>query len=519
MIQSYDEKLVNPHIPWKKSLRFRLTILIAIVSIITGAIMMLFLSQVYQSSIDNEFKNIVLSTVGLIIALGLLASVLLNLYIINKFVISPIRKISRDVTEYIPDINRQLIFRPSQPSLRYGDELEALERVIIEMESQVYFSMEAERRASSVKNAFLANMSHELRTPLNSTINMIKEALISTEENTRNEALHQAFASSNDLLSVLNTILEISNIESGRLVLSKSPFVIGKVVLDINSLISILCKAKGIAWEPLINLPASLALEGDRIRLMQVLAIMLRNAVKFASEENGRVTFSLDLLEDTGERACLRFQVSDNGIGMTGKMLEELEQIFASGNDEIIYSSNEIMLSACSRIVKAMGAQIDVKSIPGEGSCFTFVINLPKVTMPPQPEESELSNPDFAKKRVLIVDDVKVNRLVLKNILAQTGMEIAEANDGREAVDFFLAESDSLDLILMDIMMPKMDGYEAAQQIRASGMTKGQTIPIIAVTTRSYKEDVDAAINSGMNYHLEKPVDPKTLLSAIMRFI
>ena len=144
---------------------------------------------------------------------------------------------------------------------------------------------------------------------------------------------------------------------------------------------------------------------------------------------------------------------------------------------------------------------------------------MPKTTMPAQPEEMEISDMDFIKKRVLIVDDVKVNRTVLINILSQTGVEIIEANDGKEAIEIFMAESENIDLILMDIMMPNMDGYEAARQIRASGLPKAQTVPIIAVTTRNYKEEAEAAINSGMNYHLEKPVEPKMLLYTIRRFL
>ena len=191
------------------------------------------------------------------------------------------------------------------------------------------------------------------------------------------------------------------------------------------------------------------------------------------------------------------------------------------------------MLSACSRIVKAMGAQIIVESetntgTGGEarpdwasatGSCLSFSLNFPKASMPDQPEEIDFTDVDFTGKRVLIADDVSVNREILKFILDETGIDTIEAKDGKEAVDIFLANPESIDLILMDIMMPNMDGYEATHEIRASGLPNSQTVPIIAVTALSYKEDVDAAMNAGMNSHIEKPVEPKTLLITLKRFL
>ena len=373
--------------------------------------------------------------------------------------------------------------------------------------------------AGRVKNAFLANMSHELRTPLNSTINMIKEAIFTPEPKKGLDSLHQAVASSNDLLSVLNTILEISNIEAGELILSNSPFILGKTVLDINSLISGLCRAKGISWEPQVSFDSNIALEGDRIRLMQALTILLRNAVKFADEQNGKVIFVIDLLEESENTVSLRFSVRDNGIGMTVKKLEELELLFNPENKDIIYSSSEIMLTVSSNIVQAMGSRINIDSKLDEGSSFSFVLHLNKAIMPEVSKEIDISKLDFSGKRVLVVDDVAVNRRVLKNILIPRGADIIEAGDGKEALDIFLAEPGGIDMILMDIMMPNMDGYDATREIRSSGLPNSETIPIIAITSLSYKEDVEAAANAGMNHHLEKPVEPGLLLITLKRFL
>ena len=455
---------------------------------------------------------------GAIILLILFSSTMIILHITQKFMISPIKKLSIGLDSYLPGAKEQLYnWQRRKPIMHHGDELELFERVLMEMESRVHLSMEAERRASGVKNAFLANMSHELRTPMNSTINMIKEAMTGNEQIKIMESLQQALASSNDLMSVLNTILEISNIESGSLVLSNAPFKPADVVIDINNIISTLCKANKIEWVPPGKINEDLWVEGDRIRVMQALTILLRNAVKYASEQNGRVIFSIDILEDSNG-VTFYFKVSDNGIGMSDNKIEELRMIFSSDSSEIHFHSSEIMLYACSSIVKAMGALIMVESDNETGSIFSFSLTLNKAEAPKPVEVIDPSDFDFSGKKVLVADDVAINRSILEMILGETGIKTIEASDGKEAVDIFLSESDNIDLILMDIMMPNMDGYEAAGAIRSSGLPSASTVPIIAVTALSYKEDVDAAINAGMNSHISKPVDPNIVLTTLSRY-
>ena len=456
---------------------------------------------------------------GTIVGIIFLFSIAVNMFFIRRFVISPVKLLEERVYECLPSENQNPAYKPREPILFNGDELELLERALIEMETRIFISMGRERRASSVKNAFLANMSHELRTPMNSAINMIKEAMHGIDNSQSLSALGKAIASSEDLLSVLNTILEISNIESGELVLSNDAFKVNEIVSDINNLISSLCSAKNIVWEPHVNIPEGLSVECDKIRLMQVLTIILRNAVKYADEQEGKVLFEINTSEETGESICLNFNVKDNGIGMTEKKLTELKSMFAPDSNFIDYGSSEIMLSACSSIIKSMGSVINVKSEPGNGSCFNFSLTLPKVYIDEKAEEIELESLDFTGKKVLVADDVAVNRAVLSFILEQTGMEIIEAKDGKEALDIYLSDPNGIDLIFMDIMMPNMDGYEASREIRASDAPNAETLPIVAVTSLTYKEDVDAAFNAGMNFHLEKPVEPEKLLSCLVRFL
>ena len=483
--------------------------------------------SIYMDNILRERRN-GFFILGITIFLGFCTSLFLNLHVIQKFVISPIRKISKGIYAF-PSNTDQHKLLPRQAVMRYEDELAVFESVLIDMEKRLFKSMESERTALIVKNIFLSNMSHELRTPLNSTINMIRDAMTAKDQSVRAGALHQAYASSYDLLSVVNTILEISNIENGNLIISHSPFFIGKVAVEINSIMSILCKDKGIIWEPQINISGQLSLDGDRIKLLQVLVILLKNAVLYANEVNGKVSFAIDLLEETEKTAKIRFEVSDNGIGMTENRLKVLSQIFSLENNNIHYDSGEIMLSACGSIIKAMGSQIIVANKNGTaynsrinkstGSCFSFSLSFPKAEMPPVPEEIKIDKINFTEKRVLIVDDIKVNRNVLKNSLLSTGISTIEAASGKEAVDIFQAESEDIDLILMDVMMPKMNGYEAARAIRASGLPKAQSVPIIAVTALSYNDDINASINAGMNAHIAKPVEPDLLLLTLVKFL
>ena len=378
-------------------------------------------------------------------------------------------------------------------------------------------------------NELLTSVSHELRTPLNNTISMIKEAITAEEGNIKAQSLHRALASSNDLSLVLDTILEIPNIESGQINLSNSPFEIGKVLLDLNNLIYAQCKAKGIHWEPQFNVAGTLSLSGDRTKLTQILTIMLRNSVNQANEGKAKVSLRIDLLEETDETACLRFEVSDNSTDMTAKKLQDLTRMFEPGSDNTGLNSSEILLSVCCNIVKAMGSQVKVENKQGLNkrstdlesgdSCLSFSVTFPKAVMAAPPAEIGKSKVGLPGKRILVVDDGPVNRKTLKNLLTKVGIETIEAADGKEAVKIYMEESKGIDLILMDVMMPVMNGYEATREIRDSGLPNAKSIPIIAITSMTFRENADAAIKAGMDFHIEKPVEPETLLSTLKRFI
>ena len=452
--------------------------------------------------------------VGLIVLLIFAISVVINLYVLQKFVISPIRLLIRELSTYRPGA----IFKPA-PKLRMNDELAVLERSMIDMSVHMNHAIQAERMASAAKTSFLSHMSHEFRTPLNAIIHIARESMNTTDREKKIDASSQIIASSQELLSVLNIILEVSNIESGQLTLSNAPFRIHDLIHDLDELISTQCRVKNIQWAPSSTVPGGLVVEGDKTRLAQVLAILLKNAVKY-TDEQGAVIFSAKFLDESEDTACIRFDIADTGIGMTEKECAELSNMFAADDSsKIQYSSKGVMLSVCDGIVRAMGGHINVKSEAGKGSAFSFELCLQKAVMLEEAEEIGSADVDFTGRQILVVDDVATNRFIVNCLLAPTGARIIEAGNGAEAVELFSANLEYIDLILMDITMPNMDGYEATRKIRASGLPTAHSVPIIALTAHTYQEDIEAAIESGMNAHLGKPVEPERLISVMRQYL
>jgi CheY-like chemotaxis protein len=252
---------------------------------------------------------------------------------------------------------------------------------------------------------------------------------------------------------------------------------------------------------------------------------ILNNAVKF-TEKGGEVRFAVELEEEAEKAVKIRFTVSDTGIGLSPEQQARLFQAFAPVNKEIYvkYGGVGAKLSICQSIVEMMGGRITVESEIGKGSNFSFTVVFDKAeiqerdTLPPtavkQPEPAI-----FSGKKILVVDDVMTNRAVVKIALKGTGVDVIEAKDGLEALEKVTSLEDEISLILMDISMPNMDGYEAARAIRAMDAGWAKTIPIIALTAHTYQEDVNAALEAGMDFHLGKPVNFDILLSTVTRYL
>ena len=376
----------------------------------------------------------------------------------------------------------------------------------------------AAEAASTAKSAFLANMSHEIRTPLNAVIGMALIARKSANNEKTISAIREIETASMHLLGVLNNVLDMSKIESGKFELVSEPFYLRTAMSEVAELIKQRCVEKNIQLKTDMANLHNYNVIGDKLRLKQILINLLGNAVKF-TPECGIITFELKMLHESGENLQIHFNISDSGIGMSEEQLGKLFRTFSQADSSIFnrFGGTGLGLSISQNLAHMMGGEIIVKSRPGEGSTFEFTLNFPRAGE--DAENSEISGDislDLTGKRILLVEDVEINRIILIELLADTGVQIEEAVDGEAALAVFASKpANYYDLIFMDIQMPVMDGYEATKRIRSFNRPDAKNIPIIAMTANAYKEDIEKALSSGMNGHPAKPIDMNSIMQTL----
>lgn len=363
--------------------------------------------------------------------------------------------------------------------------------------------------ASMAKSSFLARMSHEIRTPLNAIIGMANIADKSTNdyEKTHN-SIKQIISSSHHLLAILNDVLDMSKIESGKMQLTFEPFNLSDAVREVSNIINQRCSEKDINFVTNLQNFNDISVKGDKLRLNQVLINLLGNAVKFTNQ-NGEVKLLLEKLSENDSNIKIKFSVIDNGIGMSNQQVSKLFVPFEQADSSISmrFGGTGLGLSISQNLINMMGSAILVESSLGVGSTFSFELDLVKCESV-QSVDIQSICPDLKGKRILIAEDIEINRIILSELLSPTNAEIVEVEDGDAALKIFAqAKAGYFDLIFMDIQMPIMNGYDSTVAIRKLPNTDAKTIPIIAMTANAYKEDIEQALASGMNGHLAKPVD------------
>ena len=362
--------------------------------------------------------------------------------------------------------------------------------------------------ASRAKSDFLSRMSHEIRTPMNAIIGMTYIAKTHTGDREAVAAdLNKIDQSSHYLLGLINDILDMSRIESGKMTIERAPFDLDRLLDGVGDLIRPQAQAKGIQYA----LHAQVShpwVEGDALRLNQVLINLLGNAVKFTPAE-GSIT--LTVRQDPG--GAVYFSVRDTGIGVSPENQERIFQSFEQAETSTVrqYGGTGLGLAISSRLVRMMGGVIQLDSAPGRGSDFSFTASLPPC-QPPEEAGDAAAGPGAAQSaeglRIMLVEDNELNIEIAQSILEMHGAHITLAHNGREAVDKFLAsQPGDFDLILMDIQMPVMDGLTATKAIRRSDHPLAASIPIVAMTANAFDEDMKRSVESGMNGHLSKPLD------------
>lgn len=376
--------------------------------------------------------------------------------------------------------------------------------------------------ASQAKGDFLARMSHEIRTPLNAIIGMAQIARKSMDQEKTAKALDEINIASSHLLDIVNDVLDMSRIESGKLELVSEPFSLSHTITEVSNLIYPKCLDKEIIFN--VNEKATLDSQiiGDRVHLKQVLINLLGNAVKF-TPEGGVVDFSVSTVREDDNQITLKFSVSDTGIGMDEDKCENLFHAFEQADASIAtnYGGSGLGLSISQGIIGKMDSEIKVKSMKGHGSTFYFVIDFQKSQITTEDESSPLSGiPDCTGKKILLVEDVEINRIIMTELLSETSASLEFAENGQVACDLIASkEAHYYDLVLMDIQMPIMDGYQATRTIRSMDRSDIPNIPIIALSANAYNEDIEKSKAAGMNGHLAKPVEMKDVFSVLSHYL
>ncbi len=387
----------------------------------------------------------------------------------------------------------------------------------------------AAEQASQAKSEFLSRMSHEIRTPMNGIIGMTEIARKHTDDPDKvSDCLRKVSLSSKHLMALINDVLDMSKIESGKIQLKNELFNLRFFLENLENIYGIQAQEKEIDFKVSLYGRIDEFIGGDSLRLNQILTNLLSNAFKF-TPKGGRIVLSVSELKHEDGHILLRFAVRDTGMGIKEENLEKIFEAFEQENAEIThkFGGTGLGLSIVRRFSELMGGGVTVRSEYGKGS--EFEVDLPfsvadnarmidwKTDRTPAQRTPEPKTYDFAGKHILLAEDNELNREIAVELLGTgTGAVIDEAEDGEKAVALFAgSEVNYYDLILMDIQMPKMDGFEATRRIRAMERPDAAAVPIFAMTANAFAEDEGRSLQAGMNAHLSKPLEISAVLAAM----
>lgn len=377
--------------------------------------------------------------------------------------------------------------------------------------------------ANKAKSAFLLSISHDIRTPMNAIIGFTNIALHQNTVSDIHDSLEKVQKSSNHLLSLLNDVLDFSRIESGKVIVSPEPVDITQLTDNVQAIMNGLLYNRDLKFEVHRERPKNPYVLADVTRIREVLVNLLGNAVKF-TKDGGKITLDISSYPGTDEKhIIIRYVVQDNGIGMSEEFQKELFKPFSqedNANARTKYKGTGLGMAITKKYIDMMGGSIAVESKKGVGTTFTVEIPLElteQVIQSKQPLHRDLTG-----VHVLMAEDNDLNAELATIMLEDAGMTVTRASDGKEVVNLFKNHPrDTYDLILMDIMMPNMDGHQATKAIRAMGIERldAVRIPIIALSANAFIDDIQESLDSGMNDHISKPINMEEVTDTIAKYI
>lgn len=393
---------------------------------------------------------------------------------------------------------------------------------LLAYQEKLQVSNEQAERANRAKSEFLSHMSHDIRTPMNGIMGMvgiIRKNL--TDSGRIEDCLDKIDTASNHLLSLINDVLDMSKMESGEIELEHVPFSLDEELKDIYTIVDNKVQEKQIHLEIQDKEVLHHYLLGSPGHFRRILINLLSNALKYTPEK-GRILVEVRELSAEKEKAVLEIKVQDSGIGMSKDFIENsLYKPFTQENDSVRtkYKGTGLGMAIVHELVEIMQGSINVESELGKGTTFTVILPFDINKNPIIPQQKKDIDKNVKGMRILLVEDNELNREIAQALLEEAGAETVMAADGRRAVNIFQdSQVGYFDAILMDIMMPVLDGLEATKEIRNLNRKDAATVPIIAMTANAFAEDAKKSADAGMNEHLTKPLDSDKLLETLAKY-